>query len=139
EDSGWDATSEALAARVAANFAEHRDPARERGWIADLDGRPVGCVFCVCGDRPDTAKLRLLLLEPDARGHGVGTALVDACVGYARDTGYSRMTLWTNDVLVAARRLYQRAGFTLDRSERYHGFGHDLVGEDGSLDLVPPV
>jgi len=135
EEYGWDATFEALVARVVADFAEHRDPARERGWIADLDGDPVGCVFCVRGEEPGTAKLRLLLVEPAARGHGVGTTLVDSCVAFARQAGYRRLTLWTNDVLVAARPLYQRAGFTLDRSEPYHGFGHDLVGEYWSLDL----
>jgi DNA-binding MarR family transcriptional regulator/GNAT superfamily N-acetyltransferase len=133
---GWDASFEALVARVVADFAGHHDGAgRERAWIADLDGTPVGCVFCVRGPDDDTAKLRLLLVEPHARGYGVGARLVDACVAFAREAGYRRLTLWTNDVLVAARRLYERAGFTLAEREPHHSFGHDLVGEVWVRDL----
>ena len=132
---GWDATFEALVARVVADFAERRDTQREAGWIAELDGERVGCVFCTAADAEDTAQLRLLLVEPSARGAGIGTRLVDECLRFARRSGYRRITLWTNDVLVAARRIYERAGFRCDRREPHHSFGHDLVGEYWSRDL----
>lgn len=133
---GWDATFEALVARIVADFAERRDPRREAAWIAELDGVRVGCVFCTTNpDADDTAQLRLLLVEPSARGAGVGTRLVNECLRFAERTGYRRITLWTNDVLLAARRIYQRAGFHRDRREPHHSFGCDLVGEYWSRDL----
>lgn len=133
---GWDATFEALVARIVADFAEHRDPRREAAWIAELDGARVGCVFCTTNpDAEDTAQLRLLLVEPSARGAGVGTRLVEECLRFAGRSGYRRITLWTNDVLLAARRSYQRAGFRCDRREPHHSFGCDLVGEYWSRDL----
>ena len=132
---GWDATFEALVAHIVADFAERRDTNREAAWIAELDGQRVGCVFCTAADTADTAQLRLLLVEPSARGSGVGTRLVDECLRFAKRTGYTRITLWTNDVLIAARRIYERAGFVRNRSEPHHSFGHDLVGEYWSRDL----
>jgi DNA-binding MarR family transcriptional regulator/GNAT superfamily N-acetyltransferase len=135
---GWDATFEALVARIVADFAERRDSRdgrREAAWIAELDGERVGCVFCTASNDPDTAQLRLLLVEPSARGAGVGTRLVDECLRFAGRSGYQRITLWTNDVLLAARRIYERAGFVCDRHEPHHSFGHDLVGEYWSRDL----
>jgi DNA-binding MarR family transcriptional regulator/GNAT superfamily N-acetyltransferase len=132
---GWDATFEALVARIVADFAERRDTRREAAWIAELDGERVGCVFCTSADADDTAQLRLLLVEPLARGTGVGTRLVDECLRFARRAGYRRITLWTNDVLHAARRIYERAGFHCDRREAHRSFGHDLVGEYWSRDL----
>ncbi len=135
---GWDATFEALVARIVAEFAERRDVRREAAWIAELDGERVGCVFCMASNNPEaehTAQLRLLLVEPSARGAGVGSRLVDECLRFARRSGYRRITLWTNDVLLDARRTYQRAGFGCDRREPHHSFGHDLVGEYWSRDL----
>ncbi len=132
---GWDATFEALVARIVADFAERRDTRREAGWIAELDGERVGCVFCTAADAEDTAQLRLLLVEPSARGAGIGTRLVDECLRFARRSGHRRITLWTNDVLADARRIYERAGFRCDRREPHHSFGHDLVGEYWSRDL----
>jgi DNA-binding MarR family transcriptional regulator/GNAT superfamily N-acetyltransferase len=131
---GWDATFEGLVARVVSDFIADHDPSREAAWVADLDDEPVGCVFCVARD-DSTAQLRILLVEPEARGHGIGARLVDECVRFARRAGYRRIVLWTNDVLVSARRIYEAAGFTLDGEEPHHSFGHDLVGQMWSLDL----
>jgi DNA-binding MarR family transcriptional regulator/GNAT superfamily N-acetyltransferase len=131
---GWDTTFETLVARIVADFADRHDTKREAAWIAELDGERVGGVFCTAADA-DTAQLRLLLVEPSARGSGVGTRLVDECLRFARRSGYLRVTLWTNDVLLAARRIYERAGFQCDRREPHHSFGHDLVGEYWSRDL----
>jgi DNA-binding MarR family transcriptional regulator/GNAT superfamily N-acetyltransferase len=144
---GWNEEYEALVARIVADFAAHRDPRYEACWIAELEGEPVGAVFCMRArdhdhdgegegeGQPGTAKLRLLLVEPTARGHGVGARLVDQCVDFARRTGYRELVLWTNDVLTAARRIYQRAGFTLVDSAPHRSFGHDLVGQTWRLDL----
>jgi DNA-binding MarR family transcriptional regulator/N-acetylglutamate synthase-like GNAT family acetyltransferase len=131
---GWDATFEGLVAEILGAFAREHDPARERGWIAELGGRRAGCIFCVQSDE-ETAKLRVLLVEPWARGHGAGGALVDACVAFARRAGYRRVVLWTNDVLADARRLYERAGFELVEEGPHRAFGHDLVEQTWSLEL----
>jgi DNA-binding MarR family transcriptional regulator/GNAT superfamily N-acetyltransferase len=132
---GFDATFEALVARVVADYAGDHDPERERAWIAEASGRPVGSIFCMRRDER-TAQLRCLLVEPSVRGSGVGRALVDACVAFARQAGYAELVLWTNDVLVEARRLYERAGFTLAKRSAHRSFGRDdLVGEDWALAL----
>jgi DNA-binding MarR family transcriptional regulator/GNAT superfamily N-acetyltransferase len=134
QEYGWNATFEALVARVVADYIDHHDPRREDVWIAELDGEPVGCVFCIRRD-DRTAQLRILLVEPKARGLGIGARLVDECIRFARRAGYDELVLWTNDVLVAARRIYEAAGFTLVEEEPHHSFGHDLVGQTWRLDL----
>ena len=131
---GWDETFEGLVAQIVGSFAQSHDPQRERALVAELGGRRAGCVLCV-RENDETAKLRTLLVEPWARGHGIGSRLVDECVAFARAAGYKHMILWTNDVLVAARRIYERAGFQLVAEGAHHAFGHDLVEQTWSLDL----
>lgn len=132
---GWNADYEGLVVRIVADFAEDHDPHLERVWIAELDGRPVGCVMCVRDEAPATARLRLLLVEPDARGLGIGDRLVTAVVDFARGVGYRDLVLWTNDVLSSARRIYQRHGFVLATEKPHRSFGKDLTGQDWRLDL----
>ncbi len=131
----WSSDFEALVARIVADFAADHDPDREAAWIAEVDGRRVGCTFCVRSDDEATARLRLLLVDPSARGRALGTRLVDTCLDFARSAGYGCITLWTNDVLTSARRIYEAAGFTLTDEERHHSFGHDLVGQNWTRSL----
>ena len=131
---GWDQSYEALVARIVADFAHHHEPARERAWIAEMDGEPVGCVLCVRRD-DETAQLRILLVDPAARGLGIGARLVEECIRFARNAGYRSLVLWTNDVLVSARRLYEAAGFELVDENAHRSFGHDLGGQTWRLDL----
>jgi DNA-binding MarR family transcriptional regulator/N-acetylglutamate synthase-like GNAT family acetyltransferase len=131
---GWDETFEFLVARIVADYAGSRDPEREAAWIAEVDGQPAGCVFCLRKDDA-TAQLRLLLVEPSARGMGVGARLVEECLRFARGAGYERIMLWTQDGLTDARRVYQRAGFELAEESKHHSFGHDLVGQIWSRPL----
>ena len=131
---GWNRDFEALVARIVADYAAAHDPDREAAWIAEIGGRRAGCVFCVAEDET-TAKLRILLVHPEGRGRGLGSRLVDTCLGFARTAGYRRITLWTNDVLVSARRIYAAAGFTLIDEEPHHSFGHQLVGQNWTRDL----
>jgi len=131
---GWNNGYEALIARITGDFLADFKPGREYCWIAEKDGTIAGSVFLVdAGD--NVAKLRLLYVEPFARGLGVGKALVRACIGFARETGYQRLTLWTNDVLAAARGIYEAEGFVLIAEERHHSFGKDLNGQTWQLDL----
>jgi GNAT superfamily N-acetyltransferase len=135
---GWDASFEALVARIVADYAADHDPAREAAWIAERAGRRVGCVFCVRSrdaTDDDTAQLRILLVTPEGRGLGLGRELVDRTVAFARAAGYRRLVLWTNDPLAAARRIYLERGFRLVDEERHRSFGAELVGQNYVLAL----
>lgn len=139
EEYGWDERFEALVARIAADFIDHLDPARERCWIAECDGQRFGCVFLVrdteSPDPSSTARLRLLLVDPAARGLGLGQTLVRECTAFARGAGYRHIVLWTNSVLTSARRIYEQEGYRLLREKPYTAFGKDLISQDWLLDL----
>lgn len=131
---GWNTDFEALVAGIVADYAKNSVPDRDAGWIATLDGERVGCVLCVRED-DETAKLRILLVHPKARGHGLGERLVTTCLDFARTAGYRRITLWTNSVLDSARRIYRSQGFRLVDENRHHSFGQDLLGQNWSREL----
>jgi DNA-binding MarR family transcriptional regulator/GNAT superfamily N-acetyltransferase len=131
---GWDAHFEALVADIVAKFIERFDPVRERCWIAERDGENVGSVFLVKKSKT-VGQLRLLLVDPKARGLGIGERLVAECLRFARQAGYTKVELWTNSVLVAARHIYAKLGFRMTHKERHRSFGHDLVGETWEIVL----
>lgn len=134
QEYGWDENYEALVAQIVADFVKNYDSKRERCWIAEKDGETVGSVFLV-KESEKVARLRLLIVDPKARGLGIGKRLVDECTRFARQVGYQKITLWTNSVLLAARSIYQKAGYELVKSEPHHSFGKDLVGETWELKL----
>lgn len=134
EEYGWDSSFEALAAEVGAEFLRKFDPKFERAWIAEVDGEPMGCVFLI-RKSAKVARLRVLIVDPRARGLGIGKMLVDECIRFARLKGYAKITLWTNSVLTAARAIYEKAGFKLVASEAHNSFGKRLVGETWELAL----
>jgi DNA-binding MarR family transcriptional regulator/GNAT superfamily N-acetyltransferase len=134
QEYGWGVRFEGLCAEIVAQMIASHDPARDRHWIAEMDGEPVGSVFCVKAS-DEVAKLRLLLVEPKARGHGIGTRLVDECITFARAAGYKRMTLWTHSVLGTARRIYQAAGFELIAQKKHADWDVPVVGETWEREL----
>jgi GNAT superfamily N-acetyltransferase len=134
QEYGWGVRFEGLCAEIVAQMIASHDPARDRHWIAEMDGEPVGSVFCVKAS-DEVAKLRLLLVEPKARGLGIGARLVDECITFARAAGYRKMTLWTHSVLTAARRIYQAAGFALVAQKAHADWGVPVVGETWEREL----
>ncbi|GJF33471.1 MarR family transcriptional regulator [Kitasatospora sp. NE20-6] len=135
EQFGFNTDFEALVAKIVGDYATRHSPATEAAWIAEIDGERTGCVFLVAADEPEVAKLRVLLVAPSGRGLGLGTRLVEQSLDFARAAGYRYVTLWTTDNLVSARRIYEHFGFTLADEEPGHRFGHDLVGQNWTLDL----
>lgn len=135
QEYGWDITFEALLADIGAKFLRDFEEGHDFCWIAEMDGEPMGAVFLVHGEEPGVAKLRMLHVEASARGRGIGKLLVSACIEKARAFGYGRLVLWTNDVLAAARSVYERAGFKLVAEESHFSFGKDLVGQNWELEL----
>ncbi len=134
QEYNWTEPFEGLCAQIVADFVNNYDPKLERCWIAELNGENVGCVMLV-KDAPGVARLRLLLVDPKARGLGLGQRLVDECVTFAREAGYAKITLWTHSILTAARHVYEKAGFTLTSSENKHSWGQDVVAEYWDLEL----
>lgn len=135
---GWDASFEALVARIVADYASSSTPGKDAAWIAELDGQRVGCVFCV-RTSDQVAQLRILLVDPQARGRHLGRQLVEQCVRFARASGYRELVLWTNDPLVSASRIYLAAGFRLVDEQPHVSFGVQLVGQNYTLDLTSPT
>lgn len=136
EQFGWSTEFETLVAQIVADYATDHDPSREAAWIAEVDGQRAGCILLVAGDQPGVAKLRILLVSAQARGLGLGSRLVEECLDFARAADYRQVTLWTNDILTSARRIYEAYGFVLTDEEKHHSFGHDLLGQTWTLDLV---